>query len=325
MRSGQAVGEPREPFGLGAVVLAGEDRHRAALEGTAGEGTTDGEGDPRGPELAAQQQDVDHLAGRLRGAMTPLERPPEAVEALRPASALALLVEGERARQGAGLAAQQVEVVVEASRDREAAPEALVAGHLGAVVDDGDLPGPDEGAHPQAREADGNRVAVLAEGDEALLVDADLGLLPARKGLGGEGPQERALAGERLAHGLGPPGDPPAEVSLAPAAQAGVELSQRGDLGYGDEPSAAEAAHLRLDAALLVRALESGQGEGRVEAKVRAQGDETVGLRSAAPAQHRLDRRGQVVVADEPGTPPRKQKASAWASRKACCDWWKKA
>ena len=63
----------------------------------------------------------------------------------------------------------------------------------------------------------------------------------------------------------------------------------------------AEATDLRLDAALLVRALEPREREGRLEQVVRAKRHEAIGLRAAAPAQDRLDRRGEVVVADESG------------------------
>ena len=54
-----------------------------------------------------------------------------------------------------------------------------------------------------------------------------------------------------------------------------------------------------------MRALEPGEREGRLEAVVRAQGHEAIGLLAAAAAQHRLDRRAKVVVAHERGDAPK--------------------
>jgi hypothetical protein len=48
-----------------------------------------------------------------------------------------------------------------------------------------------------------------------------------------------------------------------------------------------------------VRTLQSGQRERRVEQVVRAQRDEAIGLLAPSPAQHQLDRRAQVVIADQ--------------------------
>ena len=61
---------------------------------------------------------------------------------------------------------------------------------------------------------------------------------------------------------------------------------------------AAEAAHLALDAALLVRPLDPRPRERRGVQVVRAQRDEAVALDPAAALQDPLHRRGQVVVAD---------------------------
>jgi len=166
--------------------------------------------------------------------------------------------------------------VVKARRDAEAPALALMASDLGALVEDPDLTGAHARAHAQAREADRYRVAVLAHADEPLLVDAHEALLGAREGLFAQSAQQRSLADERLAHRLAAPGDATAEVSLAPSAQAVVQLGEALDAGHRHEMAAPIAPDLSLDAALLVRALDPREGEGRLEQVVRAKCHEAI-------------------------------------------------
>jgi len=63
--------------------------------------------------------------------------------------------------------------------------------------------------------------------------------------------------------------------------------------------AAAETAHLTLDAALFMRARQADPRELRLEQIVRAQRDETIRLHPTATLQHLLDRRGQVVIANQ--------------------------
>ena len=61
----EPVVQPGQRAGLAALSAAGEDLHRAAVERAGRQRAADGELDLRGGQLAAEQQHVDHLPGRL--------------------------------------------------------------------------------------------------------------------------------------------------------------------------------------------------------------------------------------------------------------------
>ena len=68
--------------------------------------------EPRGPVLAREHQNVDHLPRSLRSSVALGDLCPELIEASRPRAPLALLRQRDRAGQAAGLALQELEVVV---------------------------------------------------------------------------------------------------------------------------------------------------------------------------------------------------------------------
>ena len=72
--------------------------------------------------------------------------------------------------------------------------ETLVGGDDLAVVPDRDLPRADLGADPHPDQAGGDRVAVLADRDQRLGVNAGARLLGGAVGLGGEVDEQPALA-----------------------------------------------------------------------------------------------------------------------------------
>jgi hypothetical protein len=173
-------------------------------------------------------------------------------------------VQRQRPGQRARLALQQLEVVVQPGADGEALDESLVPRDRLAVGDDLDLARADPGEHAPAGERDRHRVAVLAHRDERLAVDAHLRELVAVERLGGHGPQQRPLPGQRLADRLAAARDRAPEVGLAAGADQRLQLGQRGDLRHRHEVVAAEAPHLALDTALLVRTLQPGERERRL-------------------------------------------------------------
>jgi hypothetical protein len=122
---------------------------RAGRERAAG-----GELDPCGPELAAEYEHLHHLAGRLRGADSRLDRVPELVEAVGPGAAFALLAQRERARERAGLDLEQLEVVVQLRAGAEAAPQPLMTRDLAPAMAEHDLPGADPRRDTQTGEPD---------------------------------------------------------------------------------------------------------------------------------------------------------------------------
>src|ERR1700691_2624139 len=95
------------------------------------------------------------------------------------------------------------------------------------------------------------------------------------------------------------PSDLPLQIPLTGRQQPRVQLREAAHGRNRDEVPATEPPNLALDPALLMRAPQTDQGELRLKQIVRAQPDEPVSLDPPATAQHLLDRRGQVVVANQ--------------------------
>ena len=153
---------------------------------------------------------------------------------------------------------------------------------------------------PQPGQRDRDRVAVLADRDQRLRVDARRRGLGRVERLGGQRAQQRPLAAPTPRRPSRRARRSAARRSASqPASSSALSSPSVGDRRDRDEVVAAEAADLALDAALLVRALEARRGELRLEQVVRAQRDEAVGLDAPAALEHLLDRRAQVVVADQ--------------------------
>jgi hypothetical protein len=167
----QPVGQLGERLRPRPLLAAVEQGDGAAVVGTGGQRSADRALDDVELVLAAEHQHVDHLAGRLGGPDPPLDQRPELVEAVRPPTPLALLAQRQRVAQRAGLALEQLEVVVEPGRAQLAAPQPRVAGHLAAVVEDLDLARPDPGGDPQPHQPHRHRVVVAADRDHRLLID----------------------------------------------------------------------------------------------------------------------------------------------------------
>ena len=127
-----------------------------------------------------------------------------------------------------------------------------------AAVADRDLARADARGDLQPGERDRDRVAVLADRDQRLLID------PRRRGLGRvkrlrrQREQQRPLDRPRLADRRRRARSiRRARSGSQPASSTRVELGEVRDARDRDEVVAAEAADLALDAALLVRALKA--------------------------------------------------------------------
>jgi hypothetical protein len=72
--------------------------------------------------VAAEQQHVDHLMGGVRAPVATCERRPQLVETRGPGAAAALLRQGERVLHAAGLAGEQLEVMVQPGAGRWVRP-----------------------------------------------------------------------------------------------------------------------------------------------------------------------------------------------------------
>ena len=168
-----------------------------------------------------------------------------------------------------------------------------------AVVGDADLARADPGVHPQPDQGDRDRVAVLADRDHRLGIDARRGLFGRLEALARQRAQQPPLAVERLPDRPRPAADRALEIGPAPLLHALVELGQRVDLRDRNQVATAEAPDLAFDAALLMRAALPRLAEARLEHVVRPERDETVGLDPPAALENLRDRRAQVVVADD--------------------------
>src|SRR6266511_3352108 len=142
-----------------------------------------------------------------------------------------------------------------------------MAGDLAALVADHDLARADPGGDAQHDQRDRDRVAVLPDRDQRLLIDARRCLLARVEVLDRQLPQRATLDPQRLPDRLGAADDPPLELGEAAVLEQIIELLQRRHLRYGHQATAAEATHFALDAALLVSALLAPAGgrsrEGR--------------------------------------------------------------
>jgi hypothetical protein len=114
------------------VGAAGEDRDRAAVDRAGSQRAANRELDLVGALVAAEQHDVDHLAGSVRAPVASGQRGPELVEAGGPSAAAAFLGQRERTLEPTGLARQQLEVVVELCAGAELAVQPLMARDLPA-------------------------------------------------------------------------------------------------------------------------------------------------------------------------------------------------
>lgn len=103
--------------------------------------------------------------------------------------------------------------------------------------------------------------------------------------------------------GAGP--DPPGVVGFVPGVDHSVELGEGVDFWDGDEVVASEPADLPLDAAFLVRTLDSGLAIEGFDAVVGTDSGPPVGLDPlAGEPDHARDGGLEVVVADLPGRHP---------------------
>jgi len=115
--------------------------------------------------VAAEQQHVDDLPGRLRGTDPLLQKRPQLIKAVRPAALLALLAQRQRVLKRAWLVLEQLEVVIQPRRAQLAAPQPRMGSDLPAVGEHLDLPRPDPRGDLRADETDRNRVMVATHRD----------------------------------------------------------------------------------------------------------------------------------------------------------------
>jgi hypothetical protein len=159
--------------------------------------------------------------------------------------------------QAAGLAREQLEVVIKPRARAELAVQAPMPRDDTATVVDRDLPGTDTRTDLQAGERDRDRIAVLTDRDQRLLINPGCRGLAGIKRLGGQRNQQRPLDLPCLTDRLTAPVDPPAEIAFAAGEQYRVELVEIRDARDRHQVISPAAAHFAFDTALLMRALDA--------------------------------------------------------------------
>jgi hypothetical protein len=105
---------------------AGEDPDGAPVDRAGRQGAANGKLNAIGAVVAAEQDHVDELRRSVRAPVAACERRPQLVEAVGPCAAAALLGQRDGILQPAGLAREQLEVVIEPGARLELAVQALV-------------------------------------------------------------------------------------------------------------------------------------------------------------------------------------------------------
>ena len=146
-----------------------------------------------------------------------------------------------------------------------------------------------------------DRIEGLADADAGLPVDPDRDDPRRVEGNRGERRQCRPVGRAHGADGLPPRADVAGEIPPVCLLQAPVEVGEALHPRHGHEEAPALAAHLALDAALLVGTLLARLAVAGLEAVMAAQGDESLGLDPVPPAQDPGHERPGVVVADPGG------------------------
>ena len=208
------------------------------------------------------------------------------------------LDQGGGAGQRAGLARQDLQVVVQVQHLHAPARRPLVPGHHRSPVVNGDGRSGEFHADPVADEP--GRHAVLVAADRDLRIP----VRPRGEGqrgverLGRQRPQQLPFERPVVPDAARPAGDAAPVIGVIPGLEQDVELIDRVDGGHRDAVSAAEPAALAFHAALLVAALMAGLAVERVEAVVRPERRPPVRLHPAAAEQHPRHRGLEVVIAD---------------------------
>ncbi len=206
--------------------------------------------------------------------------------------------QGRRAGEGARLACEHLEVVVQDERLVPSVHEALVGGDDDPGVGDHDLFGSEGHGQALPDERHRHRVAALAHADPALRVHPGREVPGGVEGLGRKRPEHRRL-GHELAGDRRPVAfDHPQEVLVVEAPDRLVEHLHARGLRHRHEMVAPEPADVVLHAPLLVRALLAGLAVEGVEAVVAAEGDEALGLDPVPAEQDPGHGRLQVVGLD---------------------------
>ena len=252
-------------------------------------------------QLPVEQQDLDHGACAGGIAEPPPGSRPEALVGTSEGAGPPRLRERERARQGTGLAHEDLQIMVQ-QQGLAALPQAgLVTGDQSTIVKGLHPARPEAHRHLAAGQACRDRIPALPHAHAGLAIDPRPEHQRRVEGFGRKRPKVCSLIGEGLPDRLAPAIDAAGIVTPVGGRQEHIELGHRGHGGHGHEMPSPEAADLAFDAALLVGATLAGYAEEGIEAEVRAEEGEAVGLDPVAALEHPGHRAREVVIADPRG------------------------
>ena len=234
-----------------------------------------------------QQQHLDQGAGARRVAVGLAGGGPERVVLGGEHLGRAGLRQRGRPGQRAGLAEQDLQIVVQIKDFGALADRALMAGHHRGAVIDGDRRGRQLHPQPMADEPGRHRVLVAAHHHLRVAVHPRGQRQRGVERLAGQRPQQRLLERPVLAHAGGPVADPAGVISVIGGFQQGVEFIDGVHHRHRHAVVAAKPPALALDAALLVAALMSGLAvpglKSVVASETRSSGRSPAGSARTAP------------------------------------------
>lgn len=155
-------------------------------------------------EVPVQQEDLDQRSGAVTLAVELAGLGPPGVVERGELACGAGLLKGCGAGEGAGLADEGFEVVVQVQTATALRDQSLVPGHFDVLFVNNQVRGVQDDAHSLADEADRDRVAVGPDGDLAVAVDSRCEQPTCLERLLGQRHQQRLFDGEVLVDGPRP-------------------------------------------------------------------------------------------------------------------------
>ena len=245
----------------------------------------------RGGHPPVQQQHLDQRPGARPVAVPGPGGGPERLMHAGERPRRAGLGQGGRAGQRAGLAHQDLQVVIQLEVLGTGRGQPRMRRHLLRPVEDAQLVRRQADPYPRVDQPGGHRIPAFAQAYPRIAVYPGPRRGRAVERLGGQRQQEPLLGSEILAHGGRPVADMPGVVGRVGLRQAGVQLGQRADLRDGDHPAAAEPPDLAFHTAFFMSSRLSRLTIERAEPVPGAEGQPPGGLGAAAAGQH-LGHRG---------------------------------
>ncbi len=297
--AGTLHGLCRGGLGLGLGGLAGLQRDGVRGHSSGPQSRGQASYDMLVGQVPAQQQHFDQGPGAVPLPVNLLGLVPPSIMDRGELACRPGLFEGGGAGESAGLANQDLQIVVQFQADGTLGDQPLVPGHFHVPVVNHQVRGVQHGPHPFPDQPDRDRIAVVADRDLPVSVDPWREQPPGLERLIRQRPQQQLFEREVLRDRLGPGPDAAGIVLPVPLLDHLIQLGERGDLGDRNEVVAAEVADLSLDPAFLMGALDARPAVEAFDTEVRLEGDPPIRLHPGPAQSQHLGHGGlEIVVAD---------------------------